>query len=75
MTELSTIERQQENKEILKQYRQLLRVIKPQLQKGDKQLIRQAFETAMEAHKEMRRKSGEPYIMHPLAVAQITADE
>lgn len=75
MTDSSSIDRKQENKEILKQYRHLLRVIKPQLKKGDKQQIRLAFETAMEAHKEMRRKSGEPYILHPLAVAQITADE
>lgn len=75
MTELSIEERQLENKEILKQYRHLLRVIKPKLKKGDKQQIRLAFETAMEAHKEMRRKSGEPYILHPIAVAQIVADE
>lgn len=75
MTELSTLDRQKENKEILKQYRYLLRAIKPQLKKGDKKMIRQAFEVAMEAHKDMRRKSGEPYILHPLAVAQITADE
>ena len=75
MTELSTEDRQRENKEILKQYRHLLRAIKPRLKKGDKQQIRLAFETAMEAHKEMRRKSGEPYILHPVAVAQIVADE
>jgi guanosine-3',5'-bis(diphosphate) 3'-pyrophosphohydrolase len=38
-------------------------------------LVRKAFEVALEAHKEMRRKSGEPYIYHPLAVARIVAEE
>ena len=45
------------------------------MQKGDKELIRKAFEVAVDAHKEMRRKSGEPYIYHPIAVAQICAEE
>ena len=64
-----------EKKEILKQYRHLLRVIKPKLGQGDKKQIRMAFEMALEAHKNVRRKSGEPYILHPLAVAQIVADD
>lgn len=64
-----------ENKEIRKRYRALLRACKPTLQRGDKQEIRKAFEMAMEAHKDMRRKSGEPYIFHPIAVAQIAAEE
>lgn len=64
-----------EKQEILKRYRHLLRACRHNLQKGDKQLIRQAFDMALEAHKEMRRKSGEPYIYHPLAVAQIVAQE
>ncbi|GIV33491.1 MAG: RelA/SpoT family protein [Chitinophagales bacterium] len=67
---------EQERKEILKRYRHLLRVIKPRIVNDEqKKMIRKAFEMALEAHKEMRRKSGEPYIMHPLAVAQIVAEE
>ena len=64
-----------ENKEIKKRYRALLRACKPTLERGDKQEIRNAFELAMESHKDMRRKSGEPYIYHPIAVAQIAAEE
>ncbi len=64
-----------EKNEILKRYRALLRACKSTLQKGDKKLIRKAFEMALESHRGMRRKSGEPYIYHPIAVAQIAADE
>ncbi|MEJ5054642.1 RelA/SpoT family protein [Sphingobacterium sp. MYb382] len=64
-----------ENKEIRKRYRALLRACKPTLQRGDKQEIRKAFDLALECHKDMRRKSGEPYIYHPIAVAQIAAEE
>lgn len=64
-----------ENKEIVNRYRQLLRVSKWSREKGDITVIRKAFETALDAHKEMRRKSGEPYIYHPLAVARIAAEE
>ncbi|MFD2742142.1 MULTISPECIES: RelA/SpoT family protein [Sphingobacterium] len=64
-----------ENKEIRKRYRALLRACKPTLQRGDKQEIRRAFDLSLESHKEMRRKSGEPYIYHPIAVAQIAAEE
>ena len=66
---------EQEKKLILRQYRGLLRALKPKLKPGDKELVRQAFEMAADAHKTMRRKSGEPYILHPLAVAQICIDE
>jgi GTP pyrophosphokinase len=64
-----------EKKEILRQYRALLRVLKTKLKPGDKILLRTAFEMAAEAHKTMRRKSGEPYILHPLAVAKICVEE
>lgn len=64
-----------ENKEIRKRYRALLRACKPTMQRGDKQMIRKAFDLALDSHKEMRRKSGEPYIFHPIAVAQIAAEE
>jgi GTP pyrophosphokinase len=53
----------------------LLRQLKHRLKKGDKKLVRRAFEVAADAHKHMRRKSGEPYILHPLAVARIVVEE
>jgi len=65
----------QEKKEIVRQYRALLRVLKPKLKPGDKELLRRAFEIAVDAHKTMRRKSGEPYILHPLAVSRICVEE
>ena len=64
-----------EKKEILKRYRNLLLSCKHTMNKGDSKLIRMAFNMAMEAHKDMRRKSGEPYIYHPIAVAQIAVEE
>jgi GTP pyrophosphokinase len=64
-----------ERKEILNRYKNLIKACKRRLEKGDKEIIRKAFEVAVEAHKEMRRKSGEPYIYHPIAVAQICAEE
>ncbi|MBC7510875.1 MAG: bifunctional (p)ppGpp synthetase/guanosine-3',5'-bis(diphosphate) 3'-pyrophosphohydrolase, partial [Ferruginibacter sp.] len=66
---------EEEKKEILRHYRGLLKELKPKLKPGDKELIRTAFEMAAEAHKTMRRKSGEPYILHPLAVAKICVEE
>ena len=66
---------EQEKKLILREYRALLRSLKPKLKPGDKELVRQAFEMAADAHKTMRRKSGEPYILHPLAVAMICVEE
>lgn len=65
----------EEKKEILRQYRGLLRVLKSKLKPGDKELLRMAFEMAADAHKTMRRKSGEPYILHPIAVAKICVEE
>jgi guanosine-3',5'-bis(diphosphate) 3'-pyrophosphohydrolase len=64
-----------ENQQIVKAYRNLLKTSRRNLEKGDKKLIREAFNLSLDAHKNMRRKSGEPYIMHPLAVAQICAEE
>ncbi|MGB3008171.1 MAG: RelA/SpoT family protein [Chitinophagaceae bacterium] len=66
---------EEEKKLILREYRSLLKVIKTKLKPGDKDLVRNAFEMAAEAHKTMRRKSGEPYILHPIAVAKICAEE
>ena len=66
---------EQEKKLILREYRSLLRSLKARIKPGDRKLIRTAFEMAAEAHKTMRRKSGEPYILHPLAVARICVEE
>lgn len=66
---------EEERKQILKRYRKLLRLAKPLLKPGDAKLIKKAFNVASEAHKEMRRKSGEPYIYHPLEVALICVEE
>ena len=64
-----------EKKEIIRRYRRLLRHAKPFLKTGDTKEIKKAFTTSMEAHADMRRKSGEPYIYHPLEVAQICVEE
>jgi GTP diphosphokinase / guanosine-3',5'-bis(diphosphate) 3'-diphosphatase len=72
MTE-AAIER--ENKEIAQQYKELLRISYQTLSEEDKKLIRQAFDVAVDAHKDQRRKSGEAYIFHPIAVAKIVASE
>src|SRR6185503_16753454 len=66
---------EEEKKLILREYRSLLKVLKSKLKPGDKELIRSAFQIAADAHKTMRRKSGEPYILHPISVAKICADE
>ena len=66
---------EEEKKLILREYRSLLKVLKTRLKPGDKNLIRTAFEMSAEAHKTMRRKTGEPYILHPIAVAKICAEE
>ncbi len=64
-----------ERRSILKEYRKLRQAIDPYLDEGDVELIQKSFKIANEAHKEMRRKSGEPYILHPLAVALIVVKE
>ncbi|MGB5555892.1 MAG: RelA/SpoT family protein, partial [Flavobacteriaceae bacterium] len=66
---------EKENKEIAKQYKELLRISYQNLSDDDKKLIRAAFEIAVDAHKDQRRKSGEAYIFHPIAVAKIVASE
>ena len=69
------IDLETEKKEILARYSALLRALGDKLDKQDKIQIRKAFDLALDAHKDMRRKSGEPYIYHPIAVAQIAASE
>ncbi|MBF8962093.1 bifunctional (p)ppGpp synthetase/guanosine-3',5'-bis(diphosphate) 3'-pyrophosphohydrolase [Pontibacter sp. FD36] len=72
---MNMIDPEAERKEILRHYRRLLRHAKPFLKDNDAKIIKKAFNTSVEAHKDMRRKSGEPYILHPLAVAQIAVEE
>lgn len=69
------IDEEKERKDILKEYRQLVKMTTPRMKPGDNKRLRRAFEVAVEAHKHQRRKSGEPYIFHPLAVAKIVASE
>jgi guanosine-3',5'-bis(diphosphate) 3'-pyrophosphohydrolase len=69
----ATIE--EENKEIASRYKDLLKGTYEVLSKKDKELIRKAFDVAVEAHSKQRRKTGEPYIFHPIAVAKIVAME
>ncbi len=69
------IDAELEKKEIIGRYRRLLRKAKPILKDGDAKLIKRAFTISLEAHKDMRRKSGEPFIFHPLAVAEICVEE
>lgn len=66
---------EKENKQIARQYKELLRISYQTLTEDDKKLIRKAFDTAVDAHKDQRRKSGEAYIFHPIAVAKIVASE
>lgn len=72
---MAEIDTEQENKAIAKQYKELLKVSYRILSKEDKKLIRSAFDVAVDAHKQQRRKSGEAYIFHPIAVAKIVASE
>ena len=72
---MSEVEIELENKEIVKRYKTLLRSCNSDITREDKKLIRKAFNLAVEAHKGIRRKSGEPYIFHPIAVAQIVAKD
>jgi guanosine-3',5'-bis(diphosphate) 3'-pyrophosphohydrolase len=69
----ATIE--EENKEIANRYKDLLKGTYEVLSKEDKELIRKAFDVALEAHSKQRRRTGEPYIFHPIAVAKIVAME
>ena len=72
---MKPINHEKEKNEILNKYRSLLRSCADKTDKSDKKIIRNAFDLAVNAHKDMRRKSGEPYIYHPIAVAHIAAKE
>ena len=69
------VDQETENKEIAKQYKELLRISYQTLSDADKKMIRLAFDTAVEAHSDQRRKSGEAYIFHPINVAKIVAHQ
>ena len=75
METLDPIVVEKEKKLIVKEYRNLLRGLKNNMTAGERNQIRLAFEMAVDAHKNMRRKSGEPYIIHPLKVSQIVVNE
>ena len=64
-----------ENNLIAKEYKELLRISYQSLSSDDRKLIRLAFNTSVDAHKNQRRKSGEPYVFHPIAVAKIVASK
>jgi guanosine-3',5'-bis(diphosphate) 3'-pyrophosphohydrolase len=72
---MTEIDIEKENKAIAQEYKELLRISYQTLSEEDKKLIRKAFDVSVEAHKEQRRKSGEAYIFHPIAVAKIVASE
>ncbi|MAW95109.1 MULTISPECIES: RelA/SpoT family protein [unclassified Leeuwenhoekiella] len=72
---MTAVELEEENKELTRQYKELLRISYRTLSDDDKKMIRKAFEVAVDAHKDQRRKSGEAYVFHPLAVARIVASE
>ncbi len=69
------IDIEKENKAIAQEYKELLRISYQTLSPDDKKLIRKAFDVAVDAHQDQRRKSGEAYIFHPIAVAKIVASE
>jgi guanosine-3',5'-bis(diphosphate) 3'-pyrophosphohydrolase len=70
---MTEIDIEAENKAIAQEYKELLRISYQTLSADDKKLIRKAFDVAVDAHKDQRRKSGEAYIFHPIAVAKIVA--
>lgn len=71
----SKIQAAEERSLILRKYRKLMQTIKPKASMSERKQLHQAFQLAAEAHKDMRRKSGEPYIIHPIEVAQICVEE
>lgn len=72
---MQEIDLEAEKKALAREYKELLRISYQTLSEDDKKLIRKAFDVAVEAHKDQRRKSGEAYIFHPIGVAKIVASE
>lgn len=73
--DMTEIEIEEEKKALAREYKELLRISYQTLTTEDKKLIRKAFDVAVDAHKDQRRKSGEAYIFHPIGVAKIVAQE
>ncbi|MEI7508362.1 MAG: RelA/SpoT family protein [Flavobacterium sp.] len=72
---MTEIELEEEKKALAREYKELLRISYQTLTTDDKKMIRKAFDVAVDAHKDQRRKSGEAYIFHPIGVAKIVASE
>jgi len=72
---MQEIDLEAEKKALAREYKELLRISYQTLSEDDKKLIRKAFDVAVDAHKDQRRKSGEAYIFHPIGVAKIVASE
>lgn len=72
---MTEIDLEEEKKALAREYKELLRISYQKLSVEDKKLIRKAFDVAVDAHKDQRRKSGEAYIFHPIGVAKIVASE
>lgn len=72
---MTEIEIEEEKKALTREYKELLRISYQTLSAEDKKIIRKAFDVAVDAHKDQRRKSGEAYIFHPIGVAKIVASE
>ncbi len=72
---MTETELEQEQQLIDKEFKALMRGMKDRMDDEDRDLIKRAFHLAKDAHAEVRRKSGEPYILHPIAVAQIVSKE
>ncbi len=65
----------EEEKVIKKAFTGLLSKVKPKLTDEDKVHMQKAYKIATDGHKSQRRKSGEPYVLHPLEVARICFEE
>jgi guanosine-3',5'-bis(diphosphate) 3'-pyrophosphohydrolase len=72
---MQVIDEENERTEILNKYRSLLRYMEGKADNNDKKMVRRAFNLALDAHAGVRRKSGDPYILHPIEVAIIVAKE
>ena len=70
-----TVNEDRDQKLVEGAFKDLLNSIEYKTEEADNQLITRAFQLAKDAHKGVRRKSGEPYITHPISVAQIVATE
>ena len=75
LTQIMAYDLEKENKEILARYKDLISNSYRTLDEDQNKLIRKAFDIALDAHKDQRRKTGEPYIYHPIEVAKIVANE